>query len=78
MERDALELDNCGFDFEQCYGADGRGLAHVHHVTPLASLDAPSRARLADLAIVCASCHAMIHWRGACRPLKDLISRDGQ
>lgn len=67
------EVPKCEFDFEAVYGSTGAGYAHVHHLRPLASLVAPERTRLADLAVVCANCHAMIHRFGASRPLKGLI-----
>lgn len=69
----ACEVPGCGFDFERRYGAAARGFAHVHHLKPLASLEAPRRTRLEDVAIVCANCHAMIHLGGVCRPLESLI-----
>lgn len=67
------EVPGCGFDFERRYGAVGRGFAHVHHVKPLASLEAPRMTTLADVAVVCANCHAMIHIGGGCRPLEGLM-----
>ena len=67
------EVPRCGFDFEAVYGSTGAGYAHVHHLKPLASRTAPERTRLADLAVVCANCHAMIHRFGASRPLKGLL-----
>jgi len=70
------EVPRCGFDFEQRYGAVGRGFAHVHHLKPLASLEAPRLTTLADVAIVCANCHAMVHLGGLCRPLEGLIPID--
>jgi hypothetical protein len=69
------EVPGCGFDFAERYGALGRGYAQVHHLHPLASVDVPSRTTLADLAIVCANCHVMIHLEGKSRPLASLILR---
>ena len=68
------EVPKCNFDFEQRYGALGKGYAEVHHLTPLHK--APTSGRkvtLKELAIVCANCHAMIHAGGKCRDLNDLI-----
>jgi 5-methylcytosine-specific restriction protein A len=68
------EVPKCGFDFEQRYGALGKGYAQVHHLIPLNK--APKEGRkvlLSDLAIVCANCHAMIHAHGECRSLASLI-----
>jgi hypothetical protein len=67
------EVPGCGFDFEARYGTLGAGFAHVHHLRPLASLGDGAHTTLADLAVVCANCHAMIHLGGACRPLASLL-----
>ena len=69
------EVPGCGFDFEAVYGSIGLGFAHVHHLKHLADSDNPSMTRLADLAVVCANCHAMIHRGGECRPLSGLVAR---
>lgn len=58
------EVPGCGFDFEERYGSIGRGYIQVHHLRPLGIRDAPERTHLADLILVCANCHSMIH-RGA-------------
>lgn len=68
------EVEHCGFDFKEKYGELGAGYAHVHHKKPLSNAPlAGTTVSLADLAVVCANCHAMIHKGGGCRPLKDLI-----
>lgn len=66
------EVPGCNFDFEATYGAIGRGFAEVHHRRPLSEAVRPVRTRLADLAVVCANCHRMIHSGGECRRLDDL------
>lgn len=73
-DRLSCEVPGCGFDFEATYGALGRGYAQVHHLIPLASLDAEGEeVRLEDLAIVCANCHAMLHRHGECHELGSLL-----
>ncbi|MBX3120963.1 MAG: HNH endonuclease [Fimbriimonadaceae bacterium] len=68
------EVPRCGFDFSKRYGELGMGYAHVHHLKPLGSMpDKGSSSNLADLAVVCANCHAMIHKSGESRPLETLI-----
>lgn len=67
------EVPRCGFDFEDVYGASGRGAAEVHHLTPLASIDHVVETTLDDLAVVCANCHRMIHLGGECKALDKLI-----
>lgn len=52
----------CDFCFEEAYGAGASAYIQVHHLSPLASLTGSTQTRLSDLAIVCANCHAMIHY----------------
>ncbi len=68
------EVPGCGFDFERIYGSVGRGYAQVHHRFPLSESDEETQTTLADLAVVCANCHAMIHRGGENRPLHGLIA----
>ncbi len=56
-----LECEACGFDFEARYGGLGAGFAECHHRLPLAALGRRTATRLADLAVLCANCHRMIH-----------------
>jgi len=67
------EVPGCGFDFETVYGKLGAGFAEVHHLRALADMDGPVETTLADLAVVCANCHRMIHLGGACRKMQSLI-----
>jgi 5-methylcytosine-specific restriction endonuclease McrA len=70
------EVPRCGFDFVSKYGELGYAYAQVHHRTPLAKVGKKrKKTTLADLAIVCANCHAMVHLGGECRELANLISR---
>lgn len=55
------EVPGCGFDFEDSYGAVGRGYIQVHHRLALGERKHPEATRLEDLMLVCANCHAMIH-----------------
>lgn len=54
----------CGFNFQDIYGERGNGFIEVHHIKPLANLDAPIEINPAeDLVCVCSNCHRMIHRR---------------
>lgn len=66
------EVPGCGFDFEETYGELGAGYAHVHHVVALGEQDGPAVTSLADLRVVCANCHAVIHRGAASLGLEDL------
>lgn len=61
QETGRLQCEACGFDFAVAYGELGSGFAECHHRLPLASLGSRTGTRLADLAILCANCHRMIH-----------------
>lgn len=56
-----LACEACGFDFRVHYGSRGQGFAECHHLVPLCDLKPRKKTRIADLAILCANCHRMIH-----------------
>lgn len=60
-ETGGLLCEACSFDFAVQYGKRGYGFAECHHTIPVAQLTEGHPTRLADLAIVCANCHRMIH-----------------
>jgi hypothetical protein len=55
-----LSCEVCGFDFETAYGERGRGYIECHHIIPLHQTGERTT-HLDDLALICASCHRMIH-----------------
>jgi 5-methylcytosine-specific restriction protein A len=63
-ENGKLACECCEFDFASFYGPLGNGFAECHHITPLSSLASTRKTKLADLAIVCANCHRMLHRSG--------------
>ena len=64
-----LACEVCGFDFEETYGTIGKEFAECHHLQPISELTDRKSVRLADLAILCANCHRMIHQT---RPLQSV------
>jgi 5-methylcytosine-specific restriction protein A len=75
-QRGSIACETCGFDFERSYGLLGEGFIHVHHRTPL-HVTGPVTNTLADLILVCANCHSMIHRRSPWKTpeqLSDIIS----
>lgn len=61
MRRARGVCEGCGTDYSKV--VDGRGVCvlEVHHRRQLALNAVPVISRLADLAVVCANCHAFIH-----------------
>lgn len=51
----------CGLNPLELYGKGGQSALECHHVVPLYSLSPKTRTRLDDLALVCASCHCVLH-----------------
>lgn len=56
-----LYCEACTFDFEKKYGKLGYGYIECHHKTPLSAFDVEKETSVADLALVCANCHRMLH-----------------
>jgi 5-methylcytosine-specific restriction protein A len=55
----------CGFNYGDRYGDLGEGYIEAHHLTPFADLEGrPTKLDpRKDFAVVCASCHRMLHRR---------------
>lgn len=60
-ETGRLACEACDFDFLEVYGELGDGCAECHHILPLSQLPGRRLTRLADLSIVCANCHRILH-----------------
>ena len=56
-----LCCEACGFDARQVYPWLRIDFAEVHHNVPLSEAEGPIETALADLTILCANCHRMIH-----------------
>ncbi len=63
LKNGGLVCAACGEKPPQHLGSAGEAMFEVHHVKPLASLasNAQQRTKLADVALLCASCHRLIH-----------------
>jgi len=55
-----LACEVCDFESSEIYGAEARGVIDVHHVAPLYVMGV-STTKLADLALVCPTCHRVVH-----------------
>lgn len=67
----------CGFDFAETYGVFGKGFAEVHHLNPLSERPPEEwteviRTNLADVTVLCANCHRMIHRRRPALSIEEL------
>jgi 5-methylcytosine-specific restriction enzyme A len=75
--RGNLACEVCGFDFHKVYGGLGKDFAECHHTVPISELGERAQTRIADLAIVCANCHRMLHrgpsWK-TIHKLRELLS----
>ena len=65
----------CGYDFEAKFGALGRGLIHIHHLTALSNAAGERNVDPAeDLRPVCPNCHYFIHSRQPMYSIEDAQS----
>ena len=65
LQRDGcLKCACCQFDFEETYGAHGKGFIEGHHTKPVSTLHVDGEiTRVEDIVLVCANCHRMLHRR---------------
>jgi len=74
----ALKCEACNFDYSSTYGPRGHNYIEVHHKKPISEYKADDITKLSDLAVLCSSCHRMIH---RCHPwltineLKNIINK---
>lgn len=69
-----LICEACGLDPVQMYGADGERCLEAHHRIPIEQLQPDSITRVDEMAVVCASCHRIIHSRKPCIPVEELAA----
>lgn len=75
-EGKAISCEACGFDFEKVYGDRGRGFIECHHKKPVSEMEPGQTTKAADLALLCANCHRMVHSKRpwlSIEELKDLL-----
>ncbi len=61
MSSGCMRCEVCDFDYAERYGSLGRGFIECHHTVPLFRLAPGQVTRLADLSLVCANCHRVLH-----------------
>ncbi len=74
-EKGHLRCEVCDFDFGSHYGKHGDGFIECHHTKPVSELQAGERTKLADLSLLCANCHRMIHRRRPWLTVEQLTER---
>ncbi len=57
----SLDCEVCGFSFSRVYGSAAHEYCEVHHLLPLSEVEHTTQTRMADLAILCANCHRVVH-----------------
>jgi 5-methylcytosine-specific restriction protein A len=57
----SLSCEVCGFNFAQRYGERGHGFIECHHTKPVYEYGDGKKTTTADLALLCANCHRIIH-----------------
>lgn len=71
----------CNYDFSKLHNGRGVRVLQVHHRKQLSVRDAPSVTTIADLAVVCANCHMLLHLDPeealSVDDLRDMLLRDG-
>jgi predicted HNH restriction endonuclease len=60
-ETGKLACEGCGADAVERYGAAGKGVIDAHHTKPLHTLSRPTETKLEDLALLCPTCHRIVH-----------------
>lgn len=72
-----LTCECCGLDPLNIYGPRGERCLEAHHRIPIEELQPDSVIRVADMAIVCATCHRIIHSERPCIPVERLAQMLG-
>ncbi|KGB52648.1 putative restriction endonuclease [Sphingopyxis sp. LC81] len=69
-----IPCEACGLDPLTTYGAEGERCIEAHHRIPIQELQPDSVTREEDIALICASCHRIVHSRYPCLTLDELIA----
>ncbi|WP_155935173.1 hypothetical protein [Methylobacterium sp. 10] len=69
-----LKCVACSLDPIAVYGPEGERCIHAHHTTPIEELQPDSITTVHQLAMVCASCHMIIHSRKPCLSIEEIQS----
>lgn len=67
-----LTCEACGMDPVALYGPNGERCLEAHHRIPIEQLQPDSITRVDEMAILCASCHRIVHSAKPCIPVEEL------
>ena len=76
-----LVCEVCGCVPVEVYGPGGEGCMEAHHKVPIEQLQPDSVTIVSDIAMVCASCHRMIHSQKPCltiNEMRELLKRSAK
>lgn len=68
-----LVCEACGLDPVELYGTNGERCIEAHHKIPIEELQPDSVTRIEDMAMVCASCHRIIHTERPCLQIDKVV-----
>lgn len=68
-----LKCQSCGMDPVSIYGSSGERCIEAHHTIPIEELQPDSITRVEDMAMVCASCHRIIHSQKPCLKVEEVL-----
>lgn len=73
IEQHGCRCFACKIDFQEAYGAIGKGFIHVHHLEPISVRQGKRNTNArTDMVPVCPNCHAMIHRYGQNRTIRTI------
>lgn len=67
-----LTCQSCGLDPEIIYGHRGDACIEAHHLVPIEELLPDSITTVSDLAMICASCHRIVHSEKPCLAVQNV------
>lgn len=70
-----LKCQSCGMDPVELYGPSGERCIEAHHTIPIEELQPDSITRVEDMAMVCASCHRVIHSKKPCLKVDEVLTK---
>ena len=70
-----LKCEVCNFEPESRYGSKGDACIEAHHKTPIEELLPDSVTRVTDLAMLCASCHRVVHSKRPALRFDEVLAR---